>query len=85
MRPLYRVPPEVITMNSVIALSTRDIRFVRVRLVYPADADKSEGRLSITSQAGMCLIGKKAGDRLRRNVLIEKIIYQPEANDDFHL
>lgn len=85
VRPLYRMPPEVATMNSEIALLTRNSGAIRVRLVYPEDADKRAGRLSITSQSGMCLLGRRQGDPLRFSVRVHEVVYQPEANDDFHL
>lgn len=80
-----QVPHDVITMNSEIDLLTRKGKIVNLKLVYPDEAVKAQGRVSIFSWIGMCLIGKKEGDRVRRNLYVHKIIYQPEANDDFHL
>ncbi|MDD5457833.1 MAG: GreA/GreB family elongation factor [Phycisphaerae bacterium] len=85
IRPLLLVPRNIITMNSKFTVLTGKEKNVTLNLVYPEQADTTKGQISIFSWIGMCLIGKKEGDRIRHNIYVHKIIYQPEANDDFHL
>ncbi len=80
-----RIPYSVVTMNSQVQLrSLRGTRFA-VTLVYPQDADKKQRKISVLSPLGMSLLGRAAGQSLSRNLVIEKIIYQPEIAGDFHL
>ena len=80
-----RIPYSVVTMNSQVQLrSLRGTRFA-VTLVYPRDADKKQRKISVLSPLGMSLLGRAAGQSLSRNLVIEKIIYQPEIAGDFHL
>lgn len=88
-----QMPPDVITMNSKVRF--RDIEegedFV-FTLVYPEDADTSTGKLSILAPVGIALLGYRVGDQVswkvpagEKTFLVEEILYQPEANRDFHL
>jgi regulator of nucleoside diphosphate kinase len=80
-----RIPYSVVTMNSQVQLrSLRGTRFA-VTLVYPQDADRKQKKLSVLSPLGMSLLGRTAGQSLSRNLIIEKILYQPEIAGDFHL
>ena len=88
-----RVSPDVVTMNSKVRL--RDIQSNEREtyvLVYPADADLDEGKLSVLAPLGAALLGAKesqvvefAAPRGVRQVKIEQILYQPEAAGDYHL
>jgi regulator of nucleoside diphosphate kinase len=72
-------------MNSQVQLrSLRGTRFV-VTLVYPQDADRKQRKISVLSPLGMSLLGRAVGQSLSRNLVIEKMIYQPEIAGDFHL
>ena len=88
-----KVGRDIITMNSTVRardLDTDDCE--TFTLVYPADADINEGRLSVLAPLGAALLGARArqvvvvstprGDRRLR---IERILYQPEAAGDYHL
>ncbi|MGH2272565.1 GreA/GreB family elongation factor [Anaerohalosphaeraceae bacterium U12dextr] len=80
-----RIPYSVVTMNSQVQLrSLRGTRFV-VTLVYPQDADRKQRKISVLSPLGMSLLGRAVGQSLSRNLVIEKMIYQPEIAGDFHL
>lgn len=86
-----QVAPQVVTMNSKIALRL-DNEEREVALVYPQDADEQAGKLSILSDVGAAILGYKEGDAIdwmvsdrTRRIVIERVIYQPEAAGDFHL
>lgn len=86
-----QVPPDVITMNSR-ALLQLDDEPMEVTLVYPEDADRAAGKLSVCSGIGTAILGYKEGDALdwrmpdrTRRIRIRKVLYQPEAAGDFHL
>lgn len=85
LRPFKLVPRDVITMNSRFVITTQRGTVFKLQLVYPDAAYKSEGRISILSWLGMCLLGKRKGDRIGNSLVIGEILYQPEANGDFHL
>ena len=82
------VPPDVITMNSEVHL--RDLNTkeaITYTLVFPDQADASQGRVSILAPIGTALLGYSVGDVIEWKVpagvaklKVEKIIYQPEAN-----
>lgn len=88
-----KMPADIITMNSKVRF--RDVEesedFV-FSLVYPEDADTSKGKLSILAPVGTALLGYKVGDEVSWEVpagsktfVVEEILYQPEANNDFNL
>lgn len=76
---------DVVTMNSDILIRTRNGALVRRRLVYPGQQDRSKGWVSVFSWAGIALLGRKAGDSVRWGMTIQKILYQPESRNHFHL
>jgi regulator of nucleoside diphosphate kinase len=81
----------VVTMNSRVVVHLENEKR-EVVLVYPPDANETEGRLSILSEVGAALLGYWEGnaidwtisDRTCR-IRIEQVIYQPERSGDFHL
>ena len=88
-----KMPADVITMNSKVRFKdieeSEDYVF---SLVYPEDADTSKGKLSILAPIGTALLGYRVGDEVKWKVpaglktfLVEEILYQPEANRDYHL
>ncbi|KAF1693424.1 bifunctional GNAT family N-acetyltransferase/nucleoside diphosphate kinase regulator [Pseudoxanthomonas koreensis] len=86
-----QVAGDVVTMNSR-ALLKLDDEAVEVTLVYPEDADRSAGKLSVCSGIGTAILGYREGDALdwrmpdrTRRIRIEKVLYQPEAAGNFHL
>ena len=82
------VPPDVVTMNSRVQVWNEDTaRQMSLTLVFPADArgtNASRTRLSILSQMGMSMLGRKVGDVIDDTVRIDRLLYQPEAAGDFH-
>jgi regulator of nucleoside diphosphate kinase len=85
------VPPDVVTMNSTVRVSDLDSgEKHEYTIVFPPEADAEMGRISILSPIGTALLGYRLGDvvpvaRLKRQLRIDEIVYQPEAAGDFHL
>lgn len=87
----HDVAKDVVTMNSRVLLHLDD-EAMEVALVYPQDADKRAGKLSVLSDVGAAILGYREGDGIdwtvsdrTRRILIDKVLYQPEASGDFHL
>ncbi len=88
-----RVGKDVVTMNSIVRYrdDARGDESI-VRLAYPSDAVGS-GSVSVLEPIGTALLGMKVGRSIdwrtaggwpvRLTVL--ELLYQPEANNDFHL
>jgi len=87
------IPNDVITMNSTVSLVDLETGEEEVyTLVFPEDADLGEGKISVLAPIGTAMLGYKVGDIFewevpagKRNLRVEKIIYQPEASGDYHL
>lgn len=87
------IPPDVVTMNSKVLL--RDMETseeMTCILVFPKDADVDAGAISILAPIGTAILGYARGDVIDwpvpsgiRRILIEEILYQPEAAGDLHL
>lgn len=82
------VAPNVATMNSQVLYEDRVTHQRReVTLVYPADADPEQGRLSVFSPLASALLGLAEGDEidwpLRNGGTLQlrllRVLYQPEA------
>ncbi len=84
------IPQDIITMSSEVHL--RDLNTkeeITYQLVFPDQADASQGRVSILAPIGTALLGYSVGDIIEWKVpagvaklQVEKIIYQPEANGE---
>lgn len=88
-----KIPDDVITMNTRVSFTdiSESEEFIYT-IVYPEDADIEQGRLSVLAPIGTALLGYRVGDEVAWEVpagmkkfRIEKILYQPEANGDYHL
>lgn len=87
------MPPDVVTMNSVVKLSFGDgTKALTIQLVYPEEANVNEHKISIFAPLAVALLGSKKGSILQwtankksLNLKIEEIVYQPEAAGDYHL
>lgn len=63
--PAERLPPDVVTMGSRAAFRMEATGTEReVTLVYPAEADILQGRLSILTPVGTALLGLSAGQAM---------------------
>lgn len=91
--PSRRLPPDIVSMNSEVEVlvDPGPGRQQRLTLCYPAEARPSQGRISVLSPVGLCLLGRAVGARLRwqagqgvgGSLLIQALPYQPEASGDF--
>lgn len=88
----YSIPETIITMNSKLILrNTQDKSTQTVTLCYPDNADPNKGMFSVLSPIGMSIIGRRTGDCINwktpngnsHSMVIEQILYQPEANGDY--
>jgi len=89
--PRTEVPPDVVTMNSEIAVrdvdSNEEMTFV---VVFPSDANVNRQKISILAPIGTAVLGYRAGDTIEWNVpgrtrrlRIERVLFQPEAARQF--
>ena len=87
------VPADVVTMNSKVHLQDLDSGEDMIyTLVFPADADRTQSKISVLAPIGTAMLGYRVGDifdwevpdGLRRLKVIE-VIYQPEASGDLDL
>ena len=86
-----KVPPDVVTMNSVVRL--RDLDSVvteEYELVYPEDADITRHRISVLAPIGTAILGYRVGDVIEwpvpaglRRLKVEAILYQPERAGEY--
>lgn len=87
------VPPDVVTMNSKVRLEDLELGEEMVyTLVFPEEADLSQGKISILAPVGTAMLGYRVGDTFEWEVpggisrmKIKEIIYQPEASGDYNL
>ena len=87
------IPSDVITMNSEVHLKDLNTQEETIyRLVFPHQADADKGYVSIFAPIGTALLGYRVGDIIEWSVPagiakweVVKIIYQPEAEGDYHL
>jgi regulator of nucleoside diphosphate kinase len=81
------VPPDVITMNSRAQLVDLDSNeLMQFTLVFPAQADIQEGKISILAPLGTAMLGYRVGDEFEwavpygyRRLRVTGIEFQPEA------
>ena len=87
------VPPNVVTMNSKVVL--RDLNTSETMtyvLVFPRDANVEAGAISVLAPVGTAILGYAKGDTIEwpvpsgtRRIMIEEVLYQPEAAGHYHL
>lgn len=87
------MPPDVVTMNTQVVLhdETSGERRV-VRVVFPADADRPAGLISVLEPLGIQLLGASPGCTMEcdfpdgvHRLRIEQVVYQPEDSLRRHL
>jgi regulator of nucleoside diphosphate kinase len=91
--PPTHVQRGVITMNSRVRLiDLKTGRNETYTLVYPADANINENRLSVLAPLGTAMLGARIGQVIEvkapagvRRLKIDQILYQPESAGDYHL
>ena len=85
------VPNDVITMNSrADLLDLESGETLTFTLVFPADANVEEGRISVLAPIGAGMLGYRVEDEFEWNVpagtrrmRVMRVDYQPEAAGDF--
>ena len=87
------IPADVITMRSKVRL--KDLVSGEANtysLVFPTEADFSEGKISILAPIGTAILGSKRGDTIEwpvpsglRRLKVDKILYQPEEAGNYEL
>jgi regulator of nucleoside diphosphate kinase len=85
--PADRVPPDLITMNSCAELLDVDTdERMEFTLVFPAEADIEEGKISILAPLGTAMLGYRMGDEFDwivpyglRRLRVTAVRFQPEA------
>ena len=90
--PAGKVPPDVVTMNSVVRLRDLDSdETEEYELVYPADADMAHNRISVLAPIGTAILGYRLGDVIEwpvpaglRRLRVEEVLYQPERAGALH-
>jgi regulator of nucleoside diphosphate kinase len=88
-----KIHQAIITMNSTVLLrDTKSGRETEITITYPNDADAKLRRISIFSEIGVALLGKREQDIVSWKTPmglgkfeIVKVTYQPEAAGHFHL
>lgn len=91
--PPDRVPPTVVTMNSRVRLCDLDSGAqVVVSLVFPAAQATNDADVPVLSPLGLALLGCRTGDVMEwrteagpRRLRVDAVIYQPEAEGNFHM
>ena len=87
------IPADVITMRSKVRLKDLVSGEANIySLVFPTEADFSEGRISILAPIGTAILGYKRGDTIEwpvpsglRRLKVDEILYQPEAAGNYEL
>lgn len=88
------VPADLVTMNSKVKfLNVQEDKEMIITIVYPSDANFAEGRISVLASIGSALIGLRVGQEINwqfpngktKTLKILEVLYQPEANADWHL
>ena len=85
-----QIPSDVITLNSTARLVDQETNEEMIyTLVFPEDADTSQGKISILAPIGTAMLGYKVGDTFewdtpggKRIIRVKEILYQPEASGD---
>jgi regulator of nucleoside diphosphate kinase len=90
--PPEQVPPDVVTMNSVVRFVDEETGQEReVTLVYPQEANVEQGKISILAPVGSALLGLAVGQAIEwplpggktKHLRIKEIVYQPESAGDY--
>ena len=88
-----QIESDVVTMNSIVKIHFRNNKTsMEFQLVYPAEADLKQKKISIFSSVAAALIGYRVGDEIdwlipsgMTKIVIDEVVYQPEAAGDFDL
>jgi regulator of nucleoside diphosphate kinase len=84
------MPSDVVTMRSIVKLVYKNTgKVMQVQLVYPNEADLANNKISVFAPVATALLGYRKGDTIlwkvpggEAELVIDEIIYQPEAAGD---
>jgi len=87
------IPANVITMRSKVRLKDLVNGETKIySLVFPTEANLSEGKISVLAPIGTAILGYKLGDSIEwpvpsgvRKLKVDEILYQPEAAGEYGL
>jgi regulator of nucleoside diphosphate kinase len=87
------VPGDLITMRSKVRLKDMNTGEEMIyTLVFPAEADSGDGKISVLAPIGTAMLGYRVGDLIEwqvpsglRRLKVEELLYQPEAAGDYNL
>lgn len=87
------IPSDVVTMNSIVKFHFQNNqKQMQFQIVYPHHADFKNGKVSIFSPVAAALIGYGINDEIdwivpsgSTKIIIDEIVYQPEAAGDMDL
>ncbi|MCK3685109.1 GreA/GreB family elongation factor [Maribellus sp. YY47] len=87
-----QMPPDVITIGSVVEIKTDDDNFTfKLELVYPEFENVRENKISVFSNLGTAIFLRKCSDVItysawgrEHRIKVLSIHYQPEAVGDFN-
>ena len=87
-----QIESDVVTMNSIVKIHFQNNKTsMEFQLVYPAEADLKQKKISIFSSVAAALIGYRVGDEIdwlipsgMTKIVIDEVVYQPEAAGEFH-
>ena len=87
------IPPNTVTMNSVVVFRTGDGKEFSLKLVYPKDSDGSADKVSILAPIGSALLGLTEGDSISwpihggsaTQVQIIRVAEQPGRSGNYNL
>lgn len=85
--PAGEIPPDVVTMNTQVALRDLDTGSEMVlTLVFPHEANVDRQKVSVLAPLGTAVLGYRSGDTIEwevpgraRRLQVERVLYQPEA------
>ncbi|MGV3494283.1 MAG: nucleoside diphosphate kinase regulator [Ramlibacter sp.] len=87
-----RMPADIVTMRSRVRVVDPGSTAPReLTLAYPAEADVTQGQVSVLSPIGTALLGRKVGelaqwtlpDGRTAAVRVEALLFQPEASGEY--
>jgi regulator of nucleoside diphosphate kinase len=85
---LGEIPEDVVTMNSEVQIRNEDSHMeTTLALVFPTEVcnhEREKLTLSIFTDTGLALLGRRAGDIIDDRLRIIGLPYQPEAAGDFY-
>ncbi len=86
----HKIPSDVITMNSTAHLIDQESDDEMIyTLVFPEEADVSQGKISVLAPIGTAMLGYRVGDIFewdtpggKRKIRVVKVLFQPESSGD---